>query len=424
MPLRQKNYGNVIFFAGASEGDALAEIARTLMKPFELHAHKVVLLEVHRTDWLKELSGLLAEPVWFAASHFGTGEDLHVTIDGTPQNLWEYHGIPFVRFYGDLPAYFPERHLQRFRNSVNAYSNPEQHEYYRRWFAGRHISLDFPPILIDPTDVDTCDIETKKQGRILFPKNGNCPSKLRSYWKDSLPVSMAGALEAIAEDLVSKEKINREPRIDDCLVTWFTEQSIDPGEDTRLFHFLAAQLDDYLRRVKSTMIAEALLDLPVVIRGRNWDHVDFSGRRATHEAASGMAETLELIDHAPAIIDMSPNTLRRPHDRVWRAVGRRTAFLTNRQRYLDEALGPEADCCSFDFDPESIRSLVEHYVERPAEAVELGFDLARRLRPKFDVADYFRSLVTAIDAASLACGPRPQGTQVFVNFPSRSLKSY
>ncbi len=44
--------------------------------------------------------------------------------------------------------------------------------------------------------------------------------------------------------------------------------------------FLSAQMDDYLRRVKSKMIAEAILDLPVIIQGGHWDHIDFGRRKA------------------------------------------------------------------------------------------------------------------------------------------------
>ena len=34
-------------------------------------------------------------------------------------------GIPFVRLYGDVPAYFPVKHHQHFANSINAYGHAE-----------------------------------------------------------------------------------------------------------------------------------------------------------------------------------------------------------------------------------------------------------------------------------------------------------
>lgn len=422
MPVRQQRNATAIFFAGASEGDALAEITRALMKPFVPHAARLVLIDIKRPDWLKELTDILTEPVWFAASFFGDGQNLHVTIDGTPQNLWEYYGIPFVRYFGDLPAYFPELHLPRFRNSINAYFNPEQHTFFLRWFPNRLVSLSPPPVLIDPTTVEEIDLEAKRNGRIVFPKNGNSPARLREYWRTALPKSITLALESIAEDLVAGDAINLDPKLDDRLLAWFIGHGIDLGENPPLMYFLAAQLDDYLRRVKSTMIAEALLDLPVIIRGRNWEHVEFSGRRATYDPRTGMAETLGLIDQAPAIIDMSPNTQLQPHDRILRALGRHTAFLTNRQRFLDDSLGEAAGRCSFDFDLQAIQSLVEHYVAHPADAVELGCDLARRLAVRFDPESCFAAMVIAIDATSLACGPRPQGTQDFVKFSSRTFE--
>jgi len=168
--------------------------------------------------------------------------------------------------------------------------------------------------------------------------------------------------------------------------------------------------------LSSTMIAESLLDLPVIVRGRYWDHVDFRGKRATHDPDSDMVRTLALIDHAPAIVDMSPNTQFAPHDRICRAVGRGTAFLTNRQEFLNSVL-PSPERFSFTFERGVIRSCVERYVEHPEQAIELGIEQAMSMRKLFREEDFAQSLRTAVQLCALRLGERPTGTQNFVDFP-------
>ncbi|MBI5108762.1 MAG: hypothetical protein HZA62_08430 [Rhodocyclales bacterium] len=365
---------------------------------------------------------ITSAPIWFAAGYFGTGQEVNITRNGETANLWESSGIPFIRIFGDSPAYLPDRHRAAFRNSINAYGHPEHLAFYRRWFRDPTLSVLLHPITIDKAPADTLRLPEKASGKIIFPKNGNSPMQLRAYWRDALPSSICQALEDLAEESIGLDWIDREPCLDDRLLDYFGTKGIDLAAELGLLFFLVAQLDDYLRRVKSTMIAEALLDLPVIVRGRNWDHVNFTGRRATYDPSSDMAATLALIDQAPAMLDMSPNTQRAPHDRIWRAMGRRTAFLTNRQEFLDAALGLSASRCSFSFERSAIRTLVEHYVERPQDAIDLGLEQVRTLSPLLDESRYVDSLRTAVQTVAFARGSRPPATQDFVSFPSLLIR--
>lgn len=420
--LRQQEGGSILCFAARSEGNALAELTKELMAPFAKKARRIIVLDVSRPDWRGELKEALSEPVWFAAAYFAVGQEISVPHDGAAAvNLWESAGIPFVRFYGDIPAYFPDRHVARFRNSINAYFDSAHAAFYRRWHSEQALSILLPPYMIDPMPLDRVDVESKLKGKMLFPKNGNSPKQLIDYWRMSLSPMLAKSLESLAEESIGREWIDREPCFDDRLIRYFAGFGIEIAAEPAVLCFFVAQLDDYVRRIKSTLIAEALLDLPVIIRGRFWEHVDFRGKRATYDPNSDMASTQALIDQAPAIVDMSPNTQHTPHDRIRRAIGRGTAFLTNRQQFLD-AVMPSPERCSFAFERTAIQLLVEHYVEHPREAIELGLEQARILRAVFDEQPYVDSLLTAVQTVAFRHGGRPLGTQNFVNFPPQHFR--
>ncbi len=416
--LHQKEGGTIICFFAGSEGNALAEGTRAVMTPFSSMASGIVFIDLNRNGWRDELTEMLSNPVWFAASAFGIGQDIPVVRDGKRVNLWESTGIPFVRFFGDIPAYFPDKHVARFHNSINAYWDVAHTMFYRRWFRDPALSIVCSPVLIDRMPLEQVDVANKLKGKLIFPKNGNSPLKLIDYWCSVLPPTLSKALQVLGEESIGIDLINKEPCFDDQIVRYFYGKGVDIAAEPAVVCFLVAQLDDYLRRVKSTMIGEALLDLPIIIRGRFWDHVDFRGKRATYDPNSDVASTLPLIDQAPAVIDMSPNTQHSPHNRIWQAVGRGTAFLTNQLEYFDTKLSI-ADRCTFAFEREAIHNLVEHYVTHPKEAVELGFEQTQILRPVFVDEPYVNTVLTAVQMVAMRLGGRPPATQNFVDFPPK-----
>ena len=414
--IRQQEGGSIICFAASSEGNALTEGTKAVMAPFASMASRIKIFDLNRPGWEEELAEALADPVWFAAGSLGIGQDISVLRNGVRTNLFASAGIPFVRFFGDTPAYFPDRHVAQFHNSINAYWDVAHANFYRRWFRDPALSVLCSPVVIDQMPLEQVDVARKLKGKIIFPKNGNSPSRLIDYWCMALPALHGKALQDVAEESIGRDWINKEPYFDERLVRYFHDRGIDIAAEPAVLCFLVAQLDDYVRRVKSTMIAEALLDLPVIIRGRFWDHVNFRGKLATYDPDSDVASTLPLIDQAPAVVDMSPNTQHSPHNRIWQAVGRGTAFLTNELEYFDGRL-PITDRCTFAFEKKAIRSLVERYVTNPQEAVELGLEQARLLRPVFDEARYVNALLTSVQTVALRLGGRPPETQNFVDFP-------
>jgi hypothetical protein len=411
--LRYARGGTIVAFFSDSQGDAFKEGMLELVEPLRPHCSAVAFVDLRSAAWQRELAAATAAPVWFALGNFGAGE-LHQLPDGSFKSPWAAAGVPFVRLYGDVPAYYPQRHVQHFENSINAYFHAEQFDFFRRWFSAKAPSVFLPLFPIDCAPLDQVDVAAKiASGTVVFPKNGNAPERLRDYWRTGLPATVAYALESLAEALSTHldDDVDLAARVQQH----YAELDIDVSQNRRLVLFLVAQLDDYLRRVKSTMIAESLLEMPVIIRGSNWDHLDFNGRRARYDPRFDYASTRELLDTTLAMLDMTPNTQRGPHDRVLRAAGRYSAFLTNRTRFFTHSFQNAAEF-TFRFEPESIRACVEAALARPRETVETGIDLGKRMRELLTREHYAEPMLAVVDACALACGARPEGTQPYVDF--------
>lgn len=404
--------GTIVALMMMSRGDAVKEHVLEMIEPLRQYCKGVAIIDLRESDWRASFDALAGIPIWFAFAPFGVGE-LFWAEGGTMTSPWADAGIPVVRLYGDTPAYFPLRHIQPFANSINAYGHVEHHEYFVRWFSPKAPSVTLPLFPFDRVAKGSVDVASKMAGTIIFPKNGNCPDKLAANWRKSLPPEIFRALRAVAEE--ADASLDGYFDSGEAILRYFARMDIDLSENRRLANYLVAQIDDHLRRRKSTMIARSLLDLPVTIRGDNWEHVDFSGHRAKYDPDSDYVRTRELLDKSMAIIDMSPNTQRGPHDRVLRAAGRQTAFLTNRTKFYTEGF-PRASTFTFQFTPESVRECIERALSRPRETVELGLDQAVRMGELLTVERYVDQVLTVVDACALACGGRPDGTQDFVSY--------
>lgn len=419
--INQQEYGSIICFAAASEGDALNHHTRESIGPLVEQASKILIIDLNTENWRLVLAQALKEPVWFVFSFFGVGQEIQIYSSNGFVNLWQEAKIPFIRVYGDIPAYFPDKHIGKYTNSINIYGDRRFADFYLKWFEDRALTITPPNFPISVRSLQEVDYNLKKTGAIIFPKNGNSPANLIAYWRSALPPTVSKLLEAVTEECISSDVIDKEAEIDVAILRYCQDRGVYLDSSRVQMCFFVAQIDDYLRRYKSTLIAEAVLNLPVIIRGKNWEHVDFKGKRARLDSNSDFASTEPLLDAAPAVIDMSPNTVTSPHDRIFRAVGRGTAFLTNKQQYLEKQVF-EHPGCTFSFNKNSVHDLVEHYVLNPADAIEMGIRQSNALRAMYPASAYREVVMTALQLVTLRLGKRPWGTQNFVDFPPREFR--
>lgn len=327
--------------------------------------------------------------------------------------IWAPTGTPFFKLFGDHPAYFLERHVEQAPSIISLYAYAEHWNFQRRYIARGNVNGVLTPTALDIVPRGSVDAERKAQGTVLFLKNGNDPAELEALWRARLPPGLARGLLELGELLRADLAGANVEAIEAAIAGYFLDKGIDVSRNVRLFSLHIAQLDDYVRRLKSTMIAQALLDCPVEVHGYNWNHVKFDGRRAKHVPLADYALSRSLMSDALAVIDMSPNTNSFPHDRVLRAFGRFTLCLTNENEWLLRNL-PFHDRYTFEFRADSIRELVERVFEDRKGFVEIGMQLGDRLAAEHPPAKVVSHLQSLAEQVRIGCAASPQLQNYFV----------
>ncbi len=275
--------------------------------------------------------------------------------------------------------------------------------------------------MLNDIAVDEVDFAAKKDGKILFLKNGKDPAQLRTFWASCLEPRLLRAILDLADQL---ERDLDDPallQIDDLITLYFQDHGFDIENMFKLRLFFIAQLDDYLRAVKCTRMAEALMDFPVEIRGNNWEHLDFRGKKVTYIDECDYAKSVSLIRNSLGTIDVSPNTVSKPHDRVVRAYGAHTFCLTNEQRFLHDL--PHCERLSFRFEKESLQQKVAWLLDHKSEALEMGVEVAAAYREKHPKMDFFVKMLEYASFARLDnLRARPAGSQEFFMWPPTQLQ--
>jgi hypothetical protein len=413
----------IVFLSDRSMNDAIGAAGRAHRTLFEELGYEYV--EVNFADPAAAQDvfdrSVLSKHIEFAYGSVGIGADLSGrAADGKVVNFWEANRIPYISLSGDSPAYYFARHIMPSPWHACIYYFPEHLELRRR--LGRTSALFglAPPIPFDMTDKREIDFRKKEQGKLLFLKNGNDPEKLLRIWREAIPAATFIALTELAGELVNSMNTENSCDIDASVTTFFLDKGWDISEFTNLRLFFVAQLDDYLRRIKSTLVADVLADFPVEIHGFNWEHFDFSRRRATFVPGGDYTESRARIIDSLGIVDVSPNTQRAPHDRAMRAFGLCTLCLTNEQRFFKEQFTNSA-MFSYRFEKDHLAAKIADVVANPKRYVELGLNVAEQFRYSRRPEDFAQFMLDTASHIRLASGPRPAGLQEFFAWPVANL---
>jgi hypothetical protein len=409
---------SVVFLTGRTMNDALAAAGRAHRKLFEVAGHEFVEINFSEAGAEELLNRTIREQsIEFVYSAAGAGADFRgTTPDGKELNLWELMRVPFISLKGDSPVYYFARHIMPTPWHACLYFFPEHLDLRRRLPLTPALYGLVPPRPYDMIDKRQVDFRKKEKGKLLFLKNGNDPEKLVQMWRNVTAPATFIVLTELAGELVSGINTEIGYDIDGFVTSYLFDKGWDIREFTNLRLFFVAQLDDYLRRIKSTMVADALADFPVEIHGFNWEHFDFSHRRATYIPGGDYSESKQQIIDSLGIVDMSPNTQRAPHDRAMRAFGLCTLCVTNEQRYFKEQFS-NSDLFSYRFEKEHLAAKIADVLEHPKRYVELGLDVAEQFRRNCAPHDFAQYMVDTASFIRLANGPRLAGLQDFFVWP-------
>ena len=413
----------ILFISGKSMNDALGAACRAHRVLFANLGHDLVELNFGEPG-AQELLNRTAqeEQIAFAYSAVGMGADIRgTTANGNEVNFWEASHIPFISLTGDSPAYFFDRHVMPSPWHAGLYYYPEHLELRRRFKPTQAIYGTVPPVPMDLTDKREIDFRKKEKGKLLFLKNGNDPDKLVDSWRESMPAETFVILAELASELANGVATDIGCDIDTFVTAYFANRGWDIGEYLVFRLFFVAQLDDYLRRIKSTLIATTLAEFPVEIHGFNWEHIDFAGKQATYIPGGDYTQSRTKIIESLGLIDMSPNTQLAPHDRALRAFGLCTLCVTNEQRFFKEQFKNSEMFC-YRFDKDHLREKVSDILAHPKQYVELGLDVSEQFRKDRRPEDFGQYMLDTAGLIRLACGPRPEGAQNFFVWPPTKLR--
>ena len=412
----------VLFLSGTTMGDALGAIGRSYAPAFAEFGHDLVELNFTQPDAIDHLNSILQQGnVEFAFAFVGMGADMSgTTPTGEAVNLWEHYGIPFISLYGDTPAYFFDRHVMPTDLCASMYAFPEHSELRRQLPKVRGLIGNSPPGVMEPVPKISIDFKQKERGRLLFLKNGNDPDRLVAEWREALPSATFLMLMEVADALVQQMPTSNGSDIDAEVRRYFEGRGLDMSHVVHLRLFFVAQLDDYLRRVKSNLITKVLMDFPVDMYGHNWEHLDFSGKRINFTAGGDYTKSAPMIRSALGMIDMSPNTGRAPHERPLRAFGSYTLCVTNRQEFFGTHI-PYADDFSFTFAADAIRARIADVIANPKRYVEMGIAVSEAFRQKFPPSQFFELLLDTAALLRFVRRGRAAPLQPYFVWPPKSV---
>ena len=409
----------VLALSGGGANNAIRGMIEEYTSPLRDLGLSVVDVKMESAELQYAVEQIAAGKVAFALTWLGIGQDIPVVLgpDRARNNVWEAFRVPLLKLHGDSPAYFVDRHSDVPRTSVNLYAASEFVHFRRRWLPqAKALTAVVPPMPLAPIERSRIDLATRRKGRLVFLKNGNSPSQLRQLWRDRLPKSVATLLESMTEEIVPIGLRPGPLYVGDRIADFLAARGIQPESTGNLVLFFTAQIDDYLRRVKSQMIAEALLDLPVIIQGNLWEHVNFSGRRAKLLPGQDFESSRRIFSDELGIIDMSPNLDGGPHERVMRGAGSYACVLTNRQGWLTAALG-EFEELTFEFNSDSIRAKANEAISNPDRFVDTGVAFGDRFREIYSRQAYANAIVDLAELAALQCSVEKPVIQPFFVWP-------
>ena len=368
-----------------------------------------------------QLCELLENPGTIACiSYLGIGAELPLKFDDrqTPVNIWDWYNIPFIKLHGDSPAYFLDRHRDVPVTGVNLYGATEFLHIANTWAPNRYaLSATLTPFVIWDTPKYALNLKSRRNGRLVYLKNGNSPKALRDLWAARLPPRVAALLSDLASAILPPALRPSAMPIDQFVEKHLSELGINPHTAGYLVPMFTAQLDDYLRREKGTMVARALMDFPVVVQGDRWDHIDFSNARARLTPSEDYNDARRIFTDELGIIEISPNNDTGPHERLWRAAGTWSLGLTNRQSWLESEFDGLTDI-SFDYSNDAIQSRVSDVLAHPDRYIELGMEFGAQFRKVYSTQRFVEKIRLLAELTQLRTNPAKPQLQDYFIWPS------
>ncbi len=358
---------------------------------------EMVELDLATPHWLGQLQELMkTRRIRFVFCTSGVGTNIE--MDGV--NLWERLSLPVFSLLLDHPAYLAKHHRALPASTVLGYMFEDHAQFQaasvqaENTVMSLHYGVPDLPVAASPAG----------RPRVIFAKTGNAPEALAASWREAprLERILHDALDELALTARGNAHAGEFPPV---LARVCAAHHLYLQPFNQLQRFLLVQLDDYIRRLKSTAMARALLRFDVDVFGQAWEHVDTSNARARFHGPVDYATVEGQFSGATASLTMNPNIDLSAHDRFFTAIGAGVMPVSDNNAYTARHF-PELADYTFDFRPGRLERVLERVFARPEAARELAGACRARARGLHGVEHAATVIAETMQAAALAATTR------------------
>lgn len=309
----------VIAFVGENANGILDCQSRRFLALMEPLGFKGQTLRLWDPDVVQQLDAVIGAGVAFAWGYAGIGARLAVR----GRNLWDALQVPFVSILADAPYIMPANHHVRTPWVVNGYVYREWLELQQGQFGSSQVSALLPMGVI-PNPARHARRLSDRPIRLLFVKSGSDPAPIRARWA-SWPARLQPVLHECADTLAAMDPQPLAPTVRACLLA---HGLLLDGNKPLLFG-LMHELDTYLRALRATAMARALLPLPADIVGDGWDHLSGEEGRARFHPPVDAATLDTMYADTQILVNVTPNFASGAHERVLRGFAARCRVVSD-----------------------------------------------------------------------------------------------
>lgn len=353
----------IIIQWGGSAYDSLSGLLRLASDELTADGYEVHTIDINHPDWLDKLKAVLARGgVLYAMGMSGVGSDLY-TDD--KRLLWEAAKLPFFNWNCDHPCYYPSRHVIRNRYLLHGYVFPDHARYAMQHFNANGTAF-FSHMGIPPRRIFTNPPlpARGRNGRILFTKTGGNINSIEARWHSFVPLHR-DILFAAAEELFHRSTAD----FLSVLQRLAEPHGLMLDGNSELTLAFIREVDLYVRCRRANLVVDAVLQYPVDVYGKGWDHIDWSRGAATYNGHADWNQMITLLPGYLGCLSTNPLIDESVHDRSFFALAANVVPVADSNAFSRQRM-PELERYTFHFDRHSIGTAVEALLAEPEAALE------------------------------------------------------
>jgi hypothetical protein len=382
---------NVVAFIGSNLNDILAVQSSRFMevlRPFGYAGH---VLDLRSPQISQQLTELMVDGIAFAWGYAGVG----ARMGSGDQNLWTSIKVPFVSVLADPPFWLARNHNVPSEWVVNGYVYGDWLNFQKRYIQAPQISSLLPMGVLPNPDRQSIPWE-RRPVAMAYVKTGSDPQKRSASW-EHLPARVSRALREAAAILIDQPTGD----LVNIAVATFRAFGLHIEERRPMLFGMLHELDLYIRAVRATRIAQALLPLPVEIHGGGWEHLspEAEGARAVFRPAFRASELDPFFANCRWLINSTPNFSTGAHERVLRGFAAGCAVASDLNDYARSRLSPLPAFCGFEWNSADLTEQIAEALASTAidpDALDQGTQFVER---NFDPIAFMQSVAELADVA-------------------------